>query len=72
MIHTHISFNSSCVAIAIAFANSGGYYTSRHIVNAWTRCVESGEDFRSSLEEAVEDINIELRRKQEEYGEFDD
>lgn len=50
----------------------GGYYTSRHIVNAWTRCVESGEDFRSSLEEAVEDINIELRRKQEEYGEFDD
>lgn len=48
----------------------GGYYTSRHIVNAWTRCVESGEDFRSSLEEAVEDINTELRRKQEEYGEF--
>lgn len=50
----------------------GGYYTSRHIVNAWTRCVESGEDFRSSLEEAVEDINIELKRKQEEYGEFYD
>lgn len=50
----------------------GGYYTSRHIVNAWTRCVESGEDFRNSLEEAVEDINTELKRKQEEYGVFDD
>lgn len=50
----------------------GGYYTSRHIVNAWTRCVESGEDFRSSLEEAVEDINTELKRKQEEYGVFKD
>ena len=50
----------------------GGYYTSRHILNAWTRCVESGEDFRDSWEEAVEDIDIELRRKQQEYGVFDD
>ena len=50
----------------------GGYYTGRHINNAWTRCVESGEDIRDSWEEAVEDINIELRRKQEEYGVFDD
>ncbi len=45
----------------------GGYYTSRHIQNAWIRCVESGMDLRSSLEEAVEDINIELKRKQQEY-----
>ena len=48
----------------------GGYYTGRHLTNAWTRCVESGEDFRDSLEEAVEEINIELRRKQIEYGIF--
>ena len=48
----------------------GGYYTSRHLTNAWTRCVENGEDFRDSLEEAVEEINIELRRKQIEYGIF--
>lgn len=50
----------------------GGYYASRHITNAWTRCVESGEDFRDSWEEAVEDIDIELRRKQEEYGVYND
>ncbi|MBQ3133749.1 MAG: extracellular solute-binding protein [Clostridia bacterium] len=50
----------------------GGYYTSRHILNAWTRCVESGDDFRDSWEEAVEDIDIELRRKQQEYGIYDD
>lgn len=48
----------------------GGYYTGRHLTNAWTRCVEGAEDFRDSLEEAVEDINIELRRKQIEYGIF--
>lgn len=46
----------------------GGYYSARHVTNAWTRSVESGVDFRDSLEEAVEDINTELRRKQAEYG----
>ena len=50
----------------------GGYYAGRHITNAWTRCVESGEDLRDSWEEAVEDIDVELRRKQEEYGIYDD
>lgn len=46
----------------------GGYFTTRHIDNAWNRVVLNGENVRDSLEKAVKDINKELRSKQEEYG----
>lgn len=46
----------------------GGYFTSRHLTNAWTRVVTGGENIRDSLEQAVKDINKELKAKQEEYG----
>lgn len=46
----------------------GGYFTSRHINNAWNRVIIDKEPVRDSLEKAVEDINRELRMKQEEYG----
>lgn len=46
----------------------GGYFTSRHLTNAWTSVVISGVDVREALEQAVKDINRELRMKQEEYG----
>lgn len=50
----------------------GGYFTSRHISNALNRCVVSNQSPRDSLEEAVEQINIELKRKQESKGVFID
>lgn len=46
----------------------GGYMTSRHLTNAWTTVVISGGDVREALEQAVKDINREMRSKQEEYG----
>lgn len=46
----------------------GGYMTTRHLTNAWTSVVISGVDVREALEQAVKDINRELRMKQEEYG----
>ncbi len=47
----------------------GGYFTTRHLTNAFNRVVVSGENVRDSLEKAVKDINKELRRKQQSYGE---
>jgi ABC-type glycerol-3-phosphate transport system substrate-binding protein len=46
----------------------GGYFTSRHLTNAWTRVVMEKVNLRDSLEQAVRDIDTELRSKQEEYG----
>jgi ABC-type glycerol-3-phosphate transport system substrate-binding protein len=46
----------------------GGYFTGRHIVNAWNRTVLQGMNPRESLEEAVKQINRELVRKREEFG----
>jgi ABC-type glycerol-3-phosphate transport system substrate-binding protein len=46
----------------------GGYFTDRHVQNAWNRVVLNGESPREALEIAVEDINRELARKQEEFG----
>lgn len=46
----------------------GGYFTDRHLNNAWNRVVVSGQGVRDALEEAVEAIDRELRMKQEEYG----
>lgn len=46
----------------------GGYFTDRHINNAIARCITGGETPRSSLEEAYEQINIELERKRADFG----
>lgn len=46
----------------------GGYFTTRHMVNAWNRVYMNNENPRDSLEEAVKEINKELRNKHEEYG----
>ena len=58
----------------------GGYFTSRHLNNAWNRVVMSGMNIpivnkkrarvsaRDSLDQAVKDINRELMAKQEEYA----
>lgn len=46
----------------------GGYFTSRHVENAWNRVVLQGQHVREAIEIAVKDINRELRKKQEEFG----
>lgn len=46
----------------------GDYFTPRHITNAWNSVVLEGRNPREALEKAVEDINRELIRKQEEFG----
>ncbi|MBR4073089.1 MAG: extracellular solute-binding protein [Clostridia bacterium] len=43
----------------------GGYYVTRHITNALNRVIVSGINPRDSIEEAVEDINKELKRRRE-------
>lgn len=42
----------------------GAYFNGRHVSNAWNRVVLGGMLPRESLEKAVEDINLELERKQ--------
>lgn len=46
----------------------GGYFTGRHIINAWNRVVVNNANARDSLEEAVKDINKELTNKRMEFG----
>lgn len=46
----------------------GGYYTARHISNAWNRCIINHTPVRESLRQCVEDINKELERKQKQYA----
>lgn len=46
----------------------GGYFTTRHLVNAWNRVYMTNQNPRDALEEAVKDINKEIRNKHEEYG----
>lgn len=46
----------------------GGYFTSRHIINAWNRVVVNNENVRDAMEEAVKDINKEITSKVEEFG----
>lgn len=46
----------------------GGYYTNRNLTNAYNRCVIEGQSVRESMEEAAEQVNLELKRKQEMYG----
>lgn len=50
----------------------GGYYTSRYVTNAWNNVVVNGYPVRDSFEEAVEEIEKELKRRQEEFGIFVD
>lgn len=45
----------------------GSYFTNRHLVNAINRTVIQGQSARDSLEEAVEQINLELSRRQKGY-----
>ncbi len=46
----------------------GGYFTGRHIINAWNSVVVNNENVRDMLEEAVKDINKELENKRREFG----
>jgi len=46
----------------------GGYYSARHLTNAWNSVVLNGASLRDELEKAVEAVNKELKMKQEEYG----
>ncbi len=46
----------------------GGYFTSRHLNNAWTRVYTLNKEPRDSLEFAVKEIDLEMQRKQLEYG----
>ncbi|HEX6971981.1 MAG TPA: extracellular solute-binding protein [Limnochordia bacterium] len=48
----------------------GGYFTTRHLQNAWNRVVLEGHNPREALEDAVKLIDRELQRKQEEFGVF--
>ncbi len=45
----------------------GGYFTSRHMNNAWNRIVMNKINPRDSLEKAIKDINAEMRSKQRQY-----
>ena len=46
----------------------GSPYAARHVTNAFTRVITMGQDPRDSLEEAVVEINRELKSKNEEFG----
>ncbi len=46
----------------------GGYFTQRQLTFAWNRTVLDGVNYRESLDQAVEEINRELLRKQVEFG----
>ena len=46
----------------------GGYYTSRHIVNAVRRVINMNEDPRETLLDYTRDINEEIKKKRIEFG----
>lgn len=46
----------------------GGYFTSRHLINAWNSVVVNNENARDAIEKAVKDINKELNAKITEFG----
>lgn len=46
----------------------GGYYTERWLITALNKTVLQGENPRANLEDAIKEINKELKRKQEEFG----
>ena len=65
---------SDRIAIESAFKNAketpvvlGSYFSNRHLVNAINRTVIQDRSARDSLEEAAEQINMELSRRQKSY-----
>ena len=46
----------------------GGYYTDRYLLTALNKTVLQGENPRANLEDAIKEINKELKRKQEEFN----
>ena len=46
----------------------GGYYTSRHIVNAVRKVINKNEDARETLLDYTRDINDEITKKRLEFG----
>lgn len=46
----------------------GGYFTGRHIINAWNRVCVNNDNVRDALEKAVKDIDREIATKREEFG----
>jgi ABC-type glycerol-3-phosphate transport system substrate-binding protein len=46
----------------------GGYFTTRHINNIWNEIVLNGKTVREAVEDGIEEINKELRKKREEFG----
>ncbi|WP_339319514.1 extracellular solute-binding protein [Paenibacillus sp. FSL R10-2734] len=49
----------------------GSYFLDREIQNAWNRTVVDGINYRSSLETAIDAIDVEMRRKMVEFGTVD-
>lgn len=46
----------------------GGYFTGRHIINAWNRVCVNNENVRDALEKAVKDIDEEIVNKRKEFN----
>lgn len=46
----------------------GGYFTGRHIINAWNRVCVNNENVRDALEKAVKDIDEEIINKRKEFN----
>lgn len=46
----------------------GGYFTGRHIINAWNRVCVNDDNVRDALEKAVRDIDKEIATKRAEFG----
>ena len=46
----------------------GGYYTDRYLLTALNKTVLQGENPRANLEDAIKEINKEMKRKQEEFN----
>lgn len=46
----------------------GGYFTGRHIINAWNRICVNNDNIRDALEKAVKDIDKEIATKRAEFG----
>lgn len=49
----------------------GSYFLERELQNAWNRSVVDGINYRSSLETTIGEIEREMRRKMQEFGNID-
>ncbi|WP_405455330.1 extracellular solute-binding protein [Paenibacillus sp. HJGM_3] len=50
----------------------GGYFTGRELNFAWTKTVLQNKNYREALEQAIFQIDSELKRKQKEFGFVDE